>query len=190
MRRFAAASTLLLLTTSCASSFHCQEPFPVTVPVAFHWGCPTVQKPLLATPMNTSVTTTANGNVSVLFDGHLDLQQQTRALTGSVAAFLDFPITTNATQPVALKCQVRGSVDKSDAASVNVFVDLGGHATLLEFPSGTAVSQQFVKDIPMTVPAVPRQPWNLTVVITATRPDTAASVQATVDDVSCALANP
>jgi hypothetical protein len=190
MRKSFTAWMLLLFTTSCASSFHCKEPFPVTVPIAFHWGCPTVQKPLLATPMNTSITTQANGNVSVLFDGNLDLQQQTSKLTGTVAAFLDFPITTNATKAVDVRCQVRGSVDKSETASVNIFVDIGGHATLLDFPSGAAVNQQIVKEIPMTISAVQPQTWGLAVVITATRPDTTASVQATIEDVSCALANP
>jgi len=92
MRNFFTASALLLFTASCASSFHCREPFPVTVPIAFHWGCPTVQTPVLATPMNTSITNQANGNVSVLFDSNLDLQQQTTKLTATAAAFLDFPI--------------------------------------------------------------------------------------------------
>jgi len=190
MRNFFTASALLLFTASCASSFHCREPFPVTVPIAFHWGCPTVQTPVLATPMNTSITNQANGNVSVLFDSNLDLQQQTTKLTATAAAFLDFPISTNATKPIDVRCQVLGSVDKSEAASVNIFVDLGGHATLLDFPSGTIVNQQIVKDIPMTITAVQPQTWGLAVVITATRRDTSASVQATIEDVTCALANP
>jgi hypothetical protein len=191
MRILVAAATLLCLTASCASSFRCPAPFPVTVPVTFHWDCPAVQKPVLAAATNTSVTSQANGNLSVIFDKMaVDLQQQTAALTGSAAGFLTFPITTNATQPTSVNCQVRGFVGKDEAASANVFIDLGGHAVLAEFAAGTAASDDFIKSVSMKIPPAQPQTWGLTVVVTATRPDAKTSVRITVDDVTCALATP
>ena len=191
MRAFMTASILLLLTTSCRSSFRCPEPFPVTVPTTFHWGCPTVEKPALATPANTSITNQANGNLSVLFSATtVNLQQHTTALTGSATAFLAFPITTNASQPTGVTCHVRGFLSKSELASASIFIDLGGTSALLQFPAGTAVDHDIIKEISLTVPATQPQSWPLTVVITAQRPDTTNVVNAIVEDVTCALTSP
>jgi hypothetical protein len=116
------------------------------------WDCPKAGKPVLAGPSNTSITNQANGTVSVLFSAmNINLQQQTTALTGSTAAFLEFPISTSISQPAAVRCIVGGFVTKSERASVNIFVDFGGNSTLLQFAAGTALEQEFKREVSITI---------------------------------------
>jgi hypothetical protein len=189
MRTVVFVSTFALLIGGCTAT--CPPPLPATSPTILHWSCPAFLHPHVADRHNVSVTTQANGNLSILFTrGGIDLQPSSTHLADAWTAFLSFDTESNSTKSIPVRCHVRGHVVKSAGARVSALVDVAGAGFVLEFPAGAAADEAIEKELTLDIAAAPHRQFPVILAASGSRRERDDAILLNFDSIDCSATLP